>query len=56
LITVGKMGNAVIGTMSKDNIIAAINGDLRTMLIRPKAPPLKVLGVKVWSRAKPTPL
>jgi hypothetical protein len=56
LSTVGKTCNAVVGAMSKDNIFATVNGDLWMMLIRPKAPPLKVLGVKVWPRAKPTPV
>jgi hypothetical protein len=48
--------DAVIRTMSEDDIIAAINRDLWTMLIRPKAPPRKLLGVKVWPRVKPTPV
>ncbi len=54
--TVGKKRDAIVGAMSKDNIVATIDGDLRMMLIRPEAPPLKVLGVKVWPRAKPTPV
>jgi hypothetical protein len=53
---VGEMRDAVVGAMSEDDIVATVDGDLRMMLIRPEAPPLKVLGVKVWPRAKPTPV
>ncbi len=57
LSTVGETRNAVVGSMSEEDIVATVNKDLRTMLIQPKAPPLnKVLGVKMWPRAKPTPL
>ena len=54
--TIGETRNVLVGAMSEDNTIAAVNWDLQTMLIRPKAPPLKVLGVKVWPRAIPTPV
>ena len=51
--TVGGTRDAAVGAMSEDDIVAAVDGDLRVMLIRPDAPPPKVLGVKVWPRAIP---
>jgi hypothetical protein len=56
LSTDGGTRDAIVGAMSKDDIVAAINGDLQTMLIWPEVPPLNVLEVKVWPRAKPTPV
>ena len=52
--TIGGTRYAAVGVMSEGDIVAAVDGDLRTMmLIRPEAPPPKVLGVKVWPNAIP---
>jgi len=43
--TIGGTRYAAVGVMSEDDIVAAVDGDLRTMmLIRPEAPPPKALG------------
>ena len=52
--TIGGTRYAAVGVMSEDDIVAAVDGDLRTMmLIRSEAPPPKVLGVRVWPNAIP---
>ena len=52
--TIGGTRYAAVGVMSEDDIVAAVDRDLRMMmLIRPEAPPPKVLGVRVWPNAIP---
>jgi hypothetical protein len=47
LSTVSGTCDAAINVMFKDDIIAAIDGNLQAMLIRLEPPPPKVLRVKV---------
>lgn len=50
---IGGAKNTGIATQSQDDIVAQVDKDLRKMLLRPDAPPPKVLGVRVWPRAIP---
>mmetsp|Transcript_17224 Transcript_17224/g.30965 ORF Transcript_17224/g.30965 Transcript_17224/m.30965 type:complete len:569 (+) Transcript_17224:268-1974(+) len=50
---IGGSRDPAIGTMSDEDIIAAVDKDLRKVLLQPNAPPPKVLGIKVWPTAIP---
>jgi oxygen-dependent protoporphyrinogen oxidase len=50
---IGGAKNTAIATMKEADIVAQVDKDLRTMLLRPDAPPPRVLGVRVWPRAIP---
>ena len=51
---IGGSRDPEIGTMSEEDIIAAVDTDLRKVLLDPdKAPEPKVLGIKVWPTATP---
>ena len=51
---IGGSRDPAIGSMQEEDIVAAVDQDLRKNLLRPDdAPPPKVLGVKVWPAAIP---
>jgi oxygen-dependent protoporphyrinogen oxidase len=50
---IGGAKNTGIATQSQADIVAQVDKDLRIMLLRPDAPPPKVLGVRVWQQAIP---
>ena len=50
---IGGSRDVAIGTMAEDEIIEAVDLDLRRTLLAPDAGPPKVLGVKVWPTAIP---
>ena len=50
---IGGSRDAAIGTMAEEEIIEAVDLDLRRTLLAPDAGPPKVLGVKVWPTAIP---
>ncbi|KAL3817841.1 hypothetical protein ACHAXA_004015 [Cyclostephanos tholiformis] len=51
--TIGGARDEAVGAMSEDDLVAVVDGDLRTMLLRPEAPHPKVLGLKIWPRTIP---
>ncbi len=50
---IGGAKNTRIADMSKDELAAQVDTDLRTMLLKPDAPPPRVMGIRVWPRAIP---
>ena len=50
---IGGAKNTGIATQKVEDIVAQVDKDLRIMLLRPDAPPPRVLGVRVWPRAIP---
>ncbi|KAL7449989.1 hypothetical protein ACHAWC_001985 [Mediolabrus comicus] len=50
---IGGSRDPEIGTMSEEDVIAAVDKDLRTTLLQSGAPEPKVLGIKVWPTAIP---
>ncbi|CAI5530600.1 unnamed protein product [Closterium sp. Naga37s-1] len=50
---VGGAGNDAVAEMTHTDLIAAVDRDMRTTLLRPSAPPPLALGVRVWPRAVP---
>ncbi|CAK9205313.1 unnamed protein product [Sphagnum troendelagicum] len=42
-----------IVTMKEEEIVRIVDRDVRTMLVKPDAPPPQVVGVRVWPRAIP---
>ena len=51
--TIGGARDEAVGAMSEDDLVAVVDGDLRTMLLRPEAPHPKVLGLEIWPRTIP---
>lgn len=50
---IGGSRDPAIGTMSEEDIISAVDTDLRKTLLQSSAPQPKVLGIKVWPKAIP---
>ena len=50
---IGGSRDTAIGSMEEEDIIAAVDADLRKTLLQSDAPPPKVLGIKVWPTAIP---
>ncbi len=50
---IGGSRDPEIGAMSEEDVIAAVDKDLRTTLLQSGAPEPKVLGIKVWPTAIP---
>ena len=50
---IGGSRDPEIGTMSEEDVISAVDKDLRTTLLQSGAPEPKVLGIKVWPTAIP---
>jgi len=50
---IGGAKNTGVAEATSEQLAAQVDKDLRTMLLRPDAPPPKVLGVRVWPRAIP---
>lgn len=50
---IGGAKNRGIVNQSQEQIVAQVDQDLRTMLLKPDAPKPKVVGVRVWPRAIP---
>ncbi|CAI5493067.1 unnamed protein product [Closterium sp. Naga37s-1] len=50
---VGGAGNDSVAQMSRTDLIAAVDYDMRTTLLHSSAPPPLALGVRVWPRAVP---
>ncbi|KAL9182359.1 hypothetical protein ACHAXT_013011 [Thalassiosira profunda] len=50
---IGGSRDPAIGSMEDDDIIAAVDTDLRKVLLQSNAPEPKVLGIKVWPTAIP---
>jgi oxygen-dependent protoporphyrinogen oxidase len=50
---IGGATNRGVATAPEDELVAQVDRDLRTMLIRPDAPPPRKVGVRVWPRAIP---
>eukprot|EP00571_Detonula_confervacea_P010402 CAMPEP_0172302874 /NCGR_PEP_ID=MMETSP1058-20130122/4513_1 /TAXON_ID=83371 /ORGANISM="Detonula confervacea, Strain CCMP 353" /LENGTH=576 /DNA_ID=CAMNT_0013013523 /DNA_START=56 /DNA_END=1786 /DNA_ORIENTATION=- len=50
---IGGSRDPAIGTMSEEDIISAVDTDLRKNLLQSSAPKPKVLGIKVWPKAIP---
>ncbi|CAI5504203.1 unnamed protein product [Closterium sp. Naga37s-1] len=50
---VGGAGNDAVAEMTHTDLIAAVDRDMRTTLLRPSAPPPLALGVRVWPCAVP---
>jgi len=50
---IGGAQNLSILDMTDDELVAQVDKDIRTMLIKDDAPPAKKLGVKVWPNAIP---
>ena len=50
---IGGSRDPAIGTMAEEDVIAAVDTDLRKNLLREGAPGPKVLGIKVWPTAIP---
>ena len=50
---IGGSRDPEIGTMEEEDVIAAVDKDLRKMLLQSNAPEPKVLGIKVWPTAIP---
>ena len=50
---IGGAKNTNIVNQSAEELTAQVDKDLRTMLLRPDAPPPRMLGVRVWPRAIP---
>ncbi|KAL7482862.1 hypothetical protein ACHAW6_008512 [Cyclotella cf. meneghiniana] len=50
---IGGSRDPAIGTMNEQEIIAAVDQDLRKVLLQPNAPPPKILGIQVWPTAIP---
>ncbi|CAI7856798.1 unnamed protein product [Closterium sp. NIES-53] len=50
---VGGAGNGSVAQMSRTDLIAAVDHDMRTTLLHSSAPPPLALGVRVWPRSVP---
>eukprot|EP00798_Chlamydomonas_sp_ICE-L_P007469 gene7469-611_t len=50
---IGGSTNRGIVNQSKEELAAQVDSDLRIMLIKPDAPPGKVIGIRTWPRAIP---
>ena len=50
---IGGAKNTGVAEATSEQLAAQVDKDLRAMLLRPDAPPPKVLGVRVWPRAIP---
>ena len=50
---IGGSRDPEIGSMDEEDIIKAVDTDLRKVLLKPDAPEPKVLGIKVWPTAIP---
>lgn len=50
---IGGAKNTGIATQPQADIVAQVDKDLRVMLLKPDAPPPRVLGVRVWQQAIP---
>ena len=50
---IGGSRDPEIGSMADEDIIAAVDKDLRKVLLQPGAPEPKILGIKVWPTAIP---
>lgn len=42
-----------MGLQKEEEIVRIVDRDVRTMLVKPDAPPPRVVGVRVWPRAIP---
>ncbi len=42
-----------MGLQKEEEIVRIVDRDVRTMLVKPDAPPPQVVGVRVWPRAIP---
>jgi len=50
---IGGATNRKITEMSQEDLVAQVDKDLRTMLLKPDAPGPRTVGVRVWPRAIP---
>lgn len=50
---IGGATNRGVQQASQEELVAQVDKDLRTMLLKPDAPPPRVVGVRVWPRAIP---
>lgn len=50
---IGGVKNTRVAEMSKEALTAQVDADLRTMLLKPDAPPPRMCGIRVWPQAIP---
>mmetsp|Transcript_24874 Transcript_24874/g.36690 ORF Transcript_24874/g.36690 Transcript_24874/m.36690 type:complete len:523 (-) Transcript_24874:279-1847(-) len=50
---IGGAQDSSIANLSTDELIAQVDSDLRRVVLNPNAPPPRVLGVRIWSKAIP---